>query len=95
MGLKVAVACALGRMGRVVCATIAQQSDLELVGGFDLTYVGEPLAQTLGLPRPCGLLYDDVSALYAGAQPDSSSISPSIRRPSTWRARPFSTACRP
>jgi 4-hydroxy-tetrahydrodipicolinate reductase len=70
MGLKVAVAGALGRMGRVVCATIAQQSDLELVGGFDLTYVGEPLAQTLGLPRPCGLLYDDVSALYAGAQPD-------------------------
>jgi 4-hydroxy-tetrahydrodipicolinate reductase len=70
MGLKVAVAGALGRMGRVVCATVAQQSDLELVGGFDKTYVGEPLAQTLGLPRSCGLLYDDVDELYADAQPE-------------------------
>jgi 4-hydroxy-tetrahydrodipicolinate reductase len=70
MALKVAVAGALGRMGRVVCATIAKQSDLELVGGFDLTYVGEPLAQTLGLPRSCGLLYDDVDEMYRGAQPE-------------------------
>jgi 4-hydroxy-tetrahydrodipicolinate reductase len=70
MGLKVAVAGALGRMGRVVCATIAQQSDLELVGGFDLTYAGEPLAQTLGLPHSCGSLYDDVDELYADAQPE-------------------------
>ncbi|MGP6156722.1 MAG: 4-hydroxy-tetrahydrodipicolinate reductase [Vulcanimicrobiaceae bacterium] len=70
MGLKVAVAGALGRMGRVVCATVARQSDLELVGGFDQTYAGEPLAQTLGLPRPCGSLYDDVVELYRSAKPD-------------------------
>jgi 4-hydroxy-tetrahydrodipicolinate reductase len=33
--IRVAVAGALGRMGRVVCATVANAPDLALVGGFD------------------------------------------------------------
>jgi 4-hydroxy-tetrahydrodipicolinate reductase len=69
VGLGVAVAGALGRMGRVVCATLARADDLELVGGFDRIYSGEPLAQTLGLPRAAGLLYDRVEALFDEAQP--------------------------
>jgi len=60
--LRVAVAGALGRMGREACAAIEAESDLELAGGFARAHAG----QTLGTGR----LYDDVAQLYDGAKPD-------------------------
>jgi 4-hydroxy-tetrahydrodipicolinate reductase len=68
--LKIAVAGALGRMGRETCGTIDRADDLELVGGFDRQHDGGELQATLGLSRPSGRLYSDVDAFYDGAKPD-------------------------
>lgn len=67
---RVAVAGALGRMGRTVCTAISKADDLELVGGFDQTDAGRPLADVVGLPREAGVIYDDVAALYDHAKPE-------------------------
>jgi 4-hydroxy-tetrahydrodipicolinate reductase len=67
---RVAVAGALGRMGRTVCTAISKADDLELVGGFDQTDAGRPLADVVGLPREAGVMYDDVAALYDHAKPE-------------------------
>ena len=67
---RVGVAGALGRMGRTVCAAVDGASDLELVGGFDQSGAGRPLAEALGLSRDAGLIYDDLAAFYEGAKPD-------------------------
>jgi len=68
--VRVAVAGALGRMGRTVCAAISNAGDLELVGGFDQLEAGRSLAEVVGLPRSGGLLYDDLGAFYDGAKPE-------------------------
>jgi 4-hydroxy-tetrahydrodipicolinate reductase len=68
--LKVAVAGALGRMGRETCATIDRATDLELVGGFDRQHAREELQTVLGLSRPSGRLYSDVDAFYDDTKPD-------------------------
>jgi 4-hydroxy-tetrahydrodipicolinate reductase len=69
MSIRVAVAGALGRMGRETCATIDRADDLELVGGFDRQKVGEDLQAALGLTRPSGRIFDDVDGFYDGARP--------------------------
>ena len=69
MAIKVAVAGALGRMGREVCAAIAASDDLVLVGGFDRTNAGDDLAATAGLACPSGVLYDDIAHLYDAVTP--------------------------
>jgi 4-hydroxy-tetrahydrodipicolinate reductase len=68
--VKVAVAGALGRMGRETCAALAVADDLELVGGFDRTHAGDDLAEVLGLPRPAGRIFDDVGDLYDEVKPE-------------------------
>jgi 4-hydroxy-tetrahydrodipicolinate reductase len=68
--LRVAVAGALGRMGRTVCAAVAKADDLDLVGGFDQTGTGKPLASLVDLPGDAGTLFDDVAALYDRTKPD-------------------------
>jgi len=68
--VKVAVAGCLGRMGREVCAAVSDTDDLELVGGFGRMHAGRDLAETLGLARPGGRIYDDVTNLYDDAKPE-------------------------
>jgi 4-hydroxy-tetrahydrodipicolinate reductase len=68
--MRVAVAGALGRMGRVTCAALAAAGDVELVGGFARERAGEQLADVLQLPRPAGSLYSDLAAFYEGARPE-------------------------
>ena len=68
--MRVAVAGALGRMGRETCAAIVATRDLELVGGFARARAGESLASVLALPRDAGPLYDDIDALCDDAKPD-------------------------
>ena len=68
--VRVGVAGALGRMGRAVCAAVTEADDLELVGGFDRFNAGQSLAEVAALPKPAGLLYDDLAAFYDGAKPE-------------------------
>ena len=68
--LRVAVAGALGRMGRVTCGALDAANDLELVGGFDRRQAGEELQTLLSLRRPGGRVYDDLAMLYDDAKPD-------------------------
>jgi 4-hydroxy-tetrahydrodipicolinate reductase len=68
--IRVAVAGALGRMGRATCAAVARAGDLELVGGFARHHRGEPLAGLAGLSVPTGRVYDDVGELYDETKPD-------------------------
>jgi 4-hydroxy-tetrahydrodipicolinate reductase len=68
--MRVAVAGALGRMGREACAALSAADDLELVGGFARTRAGEALASAVGLPKAAGLLYSDVTDLYDAAKPE-------------------------
>ncbi|MBC5809545.1 MAG: 4-hydroxy-tetrahydrodipicolinate reductase [Candidatus Eremiobacteraeota bacterium] len=68
--MRVGVAGALGRMGRTVCAAVSRADDMELVGGFDQSEAGRPLAPLLGLERDGGVLYDDLAAFYDTAKPD-------------------------
>ncbi len=68
--MRVAVAGALGRMGREVCAALSATDDLELVGGFARARSGEALAEVLCLPKGAGRLYDDVTDLYDDVKPD-------------------------
>ncbi len=42
--IRVGVAGAGGRMGRLVCETVAGQDDMELVGGYDPFHAGEDVA---------------------------------------------------
>ena len=67
---RVAVAGALGRMGRTVCAAVSKADDLELVGGFDQADAGRPLAEVVGLAREGGLIYDDLATFYDRAKPE-------------------------
>lgn len=68
--MRVAVAGALGRMGREVCAALSATDDLELVGGFARTRSGEELQAAVGLAKRAGRLYDDVTDLYDAAKPE-------------------------
>ena len=67
--MKVVVAGALGRMGGEVCRAVDAAEDLVLVGGFDRVRSGEDLARVLGLTKPSGKLYDDVTDLYDATTP--------------------------
>jgi len=67
--MKVVVAGALGRMGGEVCRAVDAADDLVLVGGFDRVRSGEDLARVLGLTKPSGKLYDDVTDLYDATTP--------------------------
>ncbi len=68
--MKVAVAGALGRMGREVCAAVSAADDLELSGGFDRADAGADIAGLLGLTKPGGVLYDDIAYLYDAVKPE-------------------------
>ncbi len=68
--LRVAVAGALGRMGRETCAVVAAASDLTLVGGFARTHAGQALSDVLALPQAAGRLYDRIGVLYDEVKPD-------------------------
>jgi 4-hydroxy-tetrahydrodipicolinate reductase len=68
--MRVAVAGALGRMGRAVCGALTASEDLQLVGGFDRSQSGANLQELLSLSRPSGKLFDDFDALYEEAKPD-------------------------
>jgi len=72
MGIKVAVAGALGQMGRATCAAVAAADDLELVGGFARVSARESLAATIWNDPLAsgGFLYDDIIDLYDEAKPD-------------------------
>jgi len=59
--IRVAVAGALGRMGRVACEAIAGAGDLELVGGVGRSAGDDPVV---------GTIYADVASLSAAVQPD-------------------------
>jgi 4-hydroxy-tetrahydrodipicolinate reductase len=56
-------------MGRVACTAIDSADDLELVGAFARTHVGEPLGPLLGLERPSGSVYADLDTLFDSAEP--------------------------
>ena len=68
--LRVAVAGALGRMGRVACAAVAACNDLQLAGGLARSGQGTPLASAVGLDGDAGLVYGDIAQLLADAKPD-------------------------
>jgi 4-hydroxy-tetrahydrodipicolinate reductase len=68
--VKVAVAGALGRMGRATCTALATERDLRVVGGFARTQAGQPLAQQIGIAGSCGQLYADIATLCDAAKPD-------------------------
>jgi 4-hydroxy-tetrahydrodipicolinate reductase len=72
MGLKVAVAGALGQMGRATCSAIASADGLELVGGFARVSGRPSLSATLwnDARDSAGALYDDIIDLYDEAEPD-------------------------
>ncbi|HXP92775.1 MAG TPA: 4-hydroxy-tetrahydrodipicolinate reductase [Candidatus Binatia bacterium] len=58
--IRVGVAGALGRMGRVACTAIDAANDLRLVAGFARRGSGEPIAQYIPGLRSQALLYDDL-----------------------------------
>ncbi len=68
--MRVAVAGALGRMGRASCAALADAPDVELTGGLARHHTGEPLAAVLGLARDAGRIYADPAALYERERPE-------------------------
>ena len=67
--MRVAVAGALGKMGRTACGALASCAGIELVGGFDRLEAGRTLAQVLGLSQG-GPIYDDIAALFDEQRPD-------------------------
>lgn len=67
--MRVAVAGALGRMGRVACGALASAPGIELVGGFGRQEVGRRLSDLLRLPEG-GPIYDDLEALYDECRPE-------------------------
>jgi 4-hydroxy-tetrahydrodipicolinate reductase len=67
--VKVAVAGALGRMGREACVALAAAGDCELVGGFSRS-AAPSLRAVVGLAKEAGRIYDDVTELYDDARPD-------------------------
>lgn len=68
--IRVAVAGALGRMGRVACAAVAAAGDMSLVGGVARAPGGEPLLAVLGIEGHGGRIYGDAAALCAAEHPD-------------------------
>ena len=66
----VAVAGALGRMGRAACVAVAAQPDLSLAGGIAREHVGEALAPLLGVSGDAGRIAESVEALCLVAKPD-------------------------
>jgi 4-hydroxy-tetrahydrodipicolinate reductase len=70
MAIRVGVAGALGRMGRSVCVSVMGAPDMELVGGFDRTRVGEDLRAAVGLYADAGRIYDDLAEFYEEAKPE-------------------------
>jgi len=67
--MRVAVAGALGRMGRAACGALTSTPGFELVGGFGRQEVGRSLAELLHLPGG-GPIYDDLEALYDEQRPE-------------------------
>ncbi len=67
--LRVAVAGALGRMGRAACAALEASENCALVGGFART-AAPSLATALGIEGDVGRVYDDVTELYDEARPE-------------------------
>src|SRR5579872_6949365 len=63
--LRVGVAGALGRMGRMTCIAVAGAPDMELVAGFARRFAGEPIAQHVEGLGGNGLLFDDLGAFFA------------------------------
>lgn len=63
--IKVGVAGALGRMGRMACAAISATQDLELIGGFARRFGGERVAAHVDGVRSDAILYDDLGAFLA------------------------------
>jgi 4-hydroxy-tetrahydrodipicolinate reductase len=67
--IRVAVAGACGRMGKLVVQTVLKQPDMTLVGVVDKQHVGEDIG-TLALERPVGLTVSNhLPNLLAQTQP--------------------------
>src|SRR5579872_5070927 len=63
--IRVGVAGALGRMGRMACVAISAAQDLELAGGFARRLGGERVAAHVEGVHSDAVLYDDVAAFLA------------------------------
>jgi len=61
--IRVGVIGACGRMGRAVCAAVAETRDLELVAAIDRSRVGEPIGPIVGVPALTTLVSDELDEL--------------------------------
>lgn len=57
--IRVGVVGACGRMGQMVCRTVAEDPDLALVAAIDRTHVGERIGPLIGHPEINGVLVSD------------------------------------
>lgn len=64
MTVRVGVAGALGRMGRIACAAVSAAPDLELVAGFARQFAGEPVASHVDGVSGSAPLFDDLESFY-------------------------------
>jgi len=62
--MRVGVAGALGKMGRVTCGAIGGAPDLELAAGFTRRFAGEPIAGHVEGVRSDARLFDDLDRFY-------------------------------
>jgi 4-hydroxy-tetrahydrodipicolinate reductase len=61
--ISVGVVGAAGRMGRMVCAAVAEEADLGLVAAVDRSRLGEPIGLLIGKPLVEVLLTDELQVL--------------------------------
>jgi len=63
--IRVGVIGACGRMGRIVCAAVADQDDMALVAAIDRSFVGEPVGKLVGRPELDLVVSDRLDSLPA------------------------------
>jgi 4-hydroxy-tetrahydrodipicolinate reductase len=61
--IRVGVVGACGRMGLMVCRSIAEQPDMALVAAIDRSRVGEPIGKLIGHPKIDVLVSDELDSL--------------------------------
>ena len=61
--IRVGVIGAMGRMGRQVCATVAEDPELALVAAIDRSHVGEPIGRIIGHPEIDVRVSDELDTL--------------------------------
>lgn len=68
--IRVGVMGACGRMGREICRTVVDDSELELVAAFDRAYQGMEIGALIGRPVEGVLVETDLDKLLADVQVD-------------------------